>query len=92
VIAVGVVTSVVVMQRAQRSNTLNYAFRQQGNKVFAAQQSHFPLTINKAGVIQPMFASSLLLFPGSIDQWLGQREGVDGLSEGSLALGSGPPL
>jgi preprotein translocase subunit SecY len=92
VIAVGVVAFVVFMERAQRRITVNYARRQQGNKVFAAQQSHLPLKINMAGVIPPIFASSLLLFPASIGQWFGQGEGMDWLSDVSLALGPGQPL
>src|SRR5210317_2128774 len=92
IIAVGVVAFVVFMERAQRRITVNYARRQQGNKVFAAQQSHLPLKINMAGVIPPIFASSLLLFPASIGQWFGQGEGMEWLQDVSLALGPGQPL
>ena len=92
VIALGVVAFVVFMERAQRRITVNYARRQQGNKVYAAQQSHLPLKINMAGVIPPIFASSLLLFPASIGQWFGQGEGMEWLQDVSLALGPGQPL
>ena len=92
VIAIGVVAFVVFMERAQRRITVNYARRQQGNKVYAAQQSHLPLKINMAGVIPPIFASSLLLFPASIGQWFGQGEGMEWLQDISLALGPGQPL
>ena len=71
---------------------MNYARRQQGNKVFGGQQSHLPLKINMAGVIPPIFASSLLLFPASIGQWFGQGEGMQWLQKVSLALGPGQPL
>ena len=80
------------MERAQRRITINYARRQQGRKVFAAQQSHLPLKINMAGVIPPIFATSILLFPASIGQWFGENENMAWLQEVSLALGPGQPL
>lgn len=92
VVAVAVVFFVVWMERAQRRITINYARRQQGRKVFAAQQSHLPLKINMAGVIPPIFATSILLFPASIGQWFGETEGMGWLQEVSLALGPGQPL
>lgn len=92
VVAVAVVFFVVFMERAQRRITINYARRQQGRKVFAAQQSHLPLKINMAGVIPPIFATSLLLFPASIGQWFGENENMAWLQEVSLALGPGQPL
>ncbi len=92
VVAVAVVFFVVWMERAQRRITINYARRQQGRKVFAAQQSHLPLKINMSGVIPPIFATSILLFPASIGQWFGQTEGMEWLQEISLALSPGQPL
>ncbi|NPU91857.1 MAG: preprotein translocase subunit SecY [Gammaproteobacteria bacterium] len=92
VVAVAVVFFVVWMERAQRRITINYARRQQGRKVFAAQQSHLPLKINMSGVIPPIFATSILLFPASIGQWFGETEGLEWLQEVSLALGPGQPL
>ncbi|MAR91991.1 MAG: preprotein translocase subunit SecY [Pseudomonadales bacterium] len=92
VVAVVVVFFVVFMERAQRRITINYARRQQGRKVFAAQQSHLPLKINMAGVIPPIFATSILLFPASIGQWFGENENMAWLQEVSLALGPGQPL
>jgi preprotein translocase subunit SecY len=91
-VAVAVVGFVVMMERAQRRITVNYAKRQQGRRVYAAQQSHLPLKINMAGVIPPIFATSLLLFPASISQWFGQGEGMEWLQNVSLALGPGQPL
>ncbi len=91
-VAVAVVFFVVWMERAQRRITINYAKRQQGRKVFAAQQSHLPLKINMAGVIPPIFATSILLFPASIGQWFGENENMAWMQEVSLALGPGQPL
>ena len=70
--AIVVVGAVVFMERGQRRVTVNYAQRQQGRRMYAAQQSHLPLKINMAGVIPAIFASSLLLFPASIGQWFAQ--------------------
>jgi preprotein translocase subunit SecY len=90
--AVATVGFVVFMERGQRRITINYAKRQQGNRVFAAQTSHLPLKVNMAGVIPPIFASSILLFPASMGQWFGQGEGMDWLQNVALALGPGQPL
>ena len=92
IVAVMVVAFVVFVERGQRRITINYAKRQQGRKVFAAQTSHLPLKLNMAGVIPAIFASSLLLFPASIGQWFGQSEGMEWLQNVSLALGPSQPL
>ncbi len=92
-LAVAVVAFVVFIERGQRRITVNYAKRQQGRKVFAAQQSHLPLKVNMAGVIPAIFASSILLFPASIATWFGQgAEGSEWLQDVALALGPGQPL
>lgn len=91
-LAIATVGFVVFMERGQRRITINYAKRQQGNRVFAAQSSHLPLKVNMAGVIPPIFASSILLFPASMGQWFGQSEGMDWLQNVALALGPGQPL
>lgn len=85
---------VVFMERAQRRITVNYARRQQGRKVYAAQSSHLPLKINMAGVIPPIFASSIILFPGTIAQWFSSVPGMGWLTQVSLLLspGQGQPL
>lgn len=83
---------VVFVERGQRRIVVNYAKRQQGRKVFAAQSTHLPLKLNMAGVIPAIFASSVILFPGTIAQWFGQTEGLGWLSEMSLALQPGQPL
>lgn len=63
---------VVYMERAQRRITINYARRQQGRKMYAAQSTHLPFKINMSGVIPPIFASSILMFPATIAQFFGQ--------------------
>jgi preprotein translocase subunit SecY len=70
--ALAATTFVVFMERAQRRITVNYARRQQGRKMYAAQSTHLPFKINMAGVIPPIFASSILLFPATIAQFFGQ--------------------
>jgi preprotein translocase subunit SecY len=92
ILAVATIAFVVWMERAQRRITIHYAKRQQGRKVFAAQSSHLPLKVNMAGVIPPIFASSILLFPASLGQWFGQGEGMEWLQEVALALAPGQPL
>lgn len=92
VMAVATVGFVVFMERGQRRITINYAKRQQGRRVYAAQSSHLPLKVNMAGVIPPIFASSILLFPASVGQWFGQGEGMGWLQDVALALAPGQPL
>ena len=94
VIVFAVTFFVVFVERGQRRIVVNYAKRQQGRKVFAAQSTHLPLKVNMAGVIPPIFASSILLFPGSIASWFGQGDGMvaDLLQEISIAISPGQPL
>ncbi|RXJ73397.1 preprotein translocase subunit SecY [Veronia nyctiphanis] len=92
VIAFAVIYFVVFMERGQRRIVVNYAKRQQGRKVFAAQSTHLPLKINMAGVIPAIFASSIILFPGTLAQWFGQSEQFGWLADVSLALSPGQPL
>ena len=89
-----IVWFVVLVERGQRRITVNYAKRQQGKKVYAAQTSHLPLKINMAGVIPAIFASSLLLFPQSIATWIGSGDGRSSevLQTIAAALGPGQPL
>ena len=63
---IAVTAFVVFVERGQRRITVNYAKRQQGRKTFAAQSSHLPLKLNMAGVIPPIFASSIILFPATL--------------------------
>ena len=71
VLAAVVIYLVVFIERGQRRITVNYAKRQQGRRMMQAQASHLPLKVNMAGVIPAIFASSILLFPASVAQWVG---------------------
>lgn len=87
------VTGIVVyFESAQRKIAIQYARRQIGNKVYAAQSSHLPLKINMSGVIPPIFASSILLLPATLAQWFGQAKGMGWLREIGFALSMGQPL
>lgn len=83
---------IIFVERGQRRITVNYAKRQQGRKMYAAQQSHLPLKINMAGVIPPIFASSLVVFPGTLTQWFGKSANASWLTDVSLSLQPGQPL
>lgn len=85
---------VVFVERGQRRIVINYAKRQQGRKVFAAQSTHLPLKVNMAGVIPPIFASSMILFPGTIASWFGQgdSQSAEILQAVAQALSPGNPL
>jgi len=91
-LAVAIVGFVVFMERGQRRITVNYAKRQQARGGYSQQSSHLPLKVNMAGVIPPIFASSILLFPASLGQWFGQGEGMEWLADVSQALGPSQPL
>ena len=92
VFAVAIVAFVVFIERGQRRITVNYTKRQQARGGYSQQASHLPLKVNMAGVIPPIFASSILLFPASIGQWFGQSEGMEWLANVSQALGPSQPL
>jgi preprotein translocase subunit SecY len=92
VIIIAVTYFVVFVERGQRRIVVNYAKRQQGRKVFAAQSTHLPLKVNMAGVIPPIFASSIILFPGTIANWFGQNESLSWLQDVALMLSPGQPL
>ena len=83
---------VVFVERGQRKILVNYAKRQVGNKVFGGQTSHLPLKLNMAGVIPPIFASSIILFPATLAGWFGAQEGMSWLKDVSGALSMGQPL
>ncbi len=91
-VVIAVTAFVVFMERAQRRIKVQYAQRQQGRKTYAAQQSHLPLKINMAGVIPPIFATSIILFPASLAQWFGRAPGMQWLNDIGLALSQGQPL
>ena len=83
---------VVFVERGQRRIRVNYAQRTQGRKVYAAQTSHLPLKINMAGVIPPIFASSIILLPATLAQFFAKGKGMDWLSDIAMALSPGQPL
>ena len=90
--AIAVTAFVVFVERGQRRLTVNYAKRQQGRRMLAGQSSHLPLKLNMAGVIPPIFASSIILFPASIGSWFGQAEGMGWLRDISTTLSPGQPI
>ncbi len=94
VIVFAVTYFVVFVERGQRRIVVNYAKRQQGNQIFAAQSTHLPLKLNMAGVIPAIFASSIILFPGTIASWFGQGDSwiANILQEISMSLQPGQPL
>lgn len=92
VMLVLIIGFVVFVERGQRRITVNYAQRQQGRKMYAAQKSHLPLKLNMAGVIPPIFASSLILFPATLSQWFSKTSGFEWLSAVGLRLSPGQPL
>ncbi|RLA20878.1 MAG: preprotein translocase subunit SecY [Gammaproteobacteria bacterium] len=91
-LAIAVTALVVFVERGQRRITINYAKRQQGRKMYAAQSSFLPLKLNMSGVIPPIFASSIILFPATIGGWFGSTEGFEWLQDVSTALSPGQPL
>jgi len=91
-IAVAVTGFVVFVERGQRRITVNYAKRQQGRKMYAGQTSHLPLKINMSGVIPPIFASSIILFPATLGSWFGRTEGMGWLRNIATTLSPGQPI
>jgi preprotein translocase subunit SecY len=83
---------VVFVERGQRKILVNYAKRQVGNKVYAGQSSHLPLKLNMAGVIPPIFASSIILFPATIAGFFGSSESLNWLKDIGAALSPGQPV
>ncbi len=83
---------VVFVERGQRKILVNYAKRQVGNKVYGGQSSHLPLKLNMAGVIPPIFASSIILFPATLASWFGNQESMYWLRDMGAALSPGQPI
>ncbi len=93
VVLVGLVTYFVVfVERGQRKILVNYARRQVGNKVYGGQSSHLPLKLNMAGVIPPIFASSIILLPSTVVSWFSAGESMNWLKDISAALSPGQPI
>lgn len=91
-LALVVTAFVVFVERGQRRITVNYAKRQVGRKMYAGQSSHLPLKLNMAGVIPPIFASSIILFPATLGGWFSGSEGLSWLQDISTMLSPGQPL
>lgn len=91
-LALAVTAFVVFVERGQRRITVNYAKRQVGRRMYAGQSSHLPLKLNMAGVIPPIFASSIILFPATLGGWFGSAEGMTWLRDISTTLSPGQPL
>jgi preprotein translocase subunit SecY len=100
-LVIAVTSLVCFVERGQRRITVNYAKKQVGNKLYAGQSSHLPLKLNMAGVIPPIFASSIILFPATLASWFGapaSDPSVEGFNLNSLfadfaaSLSPGQPL
>ncbi len=83
---------VVFVERGQRKILVNYARRQVGNKVYGGQSSHLPLKLNMAGVIPPIFASSIILLPTTIVSWVSTGDSTRWLRDIASALSPGQPI
>ncbi len=91
-----VTAAVVFVERGQRKITVNYAKRQVGNRVYGGQTSHLPLKLNMSGVIPPIFASSIILFPATLAQWFTSGDTsnpfVRALKDVAATLSPGQPV
>ena len=81
VAVIAVTAFVCFVDRGQRKILVNYAKRQVGNKVYGGQSSHLPLKLNMSGVIPPIFASSIILFPATLAGWFGSSDGMNWLKD-----------
>jgi preprotein translocase subunit SecY len=90
--AIAVTALVVFVERGQRKILVNYAKRQVGNKIYGGQSSHLPLKLNMAGVIPPIFASSIILFPATLAGFFGSGDGMNWLKDASDMLSPGQPI
>ncbi len=88
----GVTYLVVFVERGQRKILVNYARRQTNGKIYAGQSSHLPLKLNMSGVIPPIFASSVILFPVTIANWFGAHSALGWLKDLAQALTPGHPI
>lgn len=92
VAVIAVTAFVVYVERGQRKILVNYAKRQVGKQVIGGQSSHLPLKLNMAGVIPPIFASSIILFPATLAGWLATDDSLTWLKDISGALSPGQPM
>ena len=91
-LSISVTALVVFVERGQRRITINYPKRQEGRKLYGGQTSFLPLKINMAGVIPPIFASSIILFPATIAGWFGNTDGFSWLQDIATMLSPGQPV
>ncbi len=91
-LSISVTALVVFVERGQRRILINYPKRQQGNKLYAGQSSFLPLKLNMAGVIPPIFASSIILFPATIAGWFSNSVGFEWLQDIATMLSPGQPV
>ena len=88
-VVLGVTAAVVFMERGQRRIPVHYAKRQQGRRLYAGQATHLPFKINMSGVIPPIFASSIILFPATIASWFGTNQSLGWLQTVAAELAPG---
>ena len=87
-----VIAFVVFVERGQRRIPVHYAQKMRGRKLYGGQESHLPLKLNMAGVIPPIFASSIILFPATLGGWFGAAEGMGWLADIATTISPGQPL
>lgn len=92
ILVVLVTAFVVFVERGQRKILVNYAKRQVGNKLYGGQSSHLPLKLNMSGVIPPIFASSIILFPATAAGWFGTGDSLRWLKDAAATLSPGQPI
>ncbi|MBI1991075.1 MAG: preprotein translocase subunit SecY [Betaproteobacteria bacterium] len=91
-LVIGVTALVCFVERGQRRILVNYAKRQVGRKIYGGQSSHLPLKLNMSGVIPPIFASSIILFPATLAGWFGTGENMRWLGNIASTLSPGQPI
>ena len=91
-LVIGVTAFVVFVEKGQRRILVNYAKRQVGNKLYGGQSSFLPLKLNMSGVIPPIFASSIILFPATLASWFGSNENMTWLKDVAGTLSPGQPI
>ena len=91
-LVVGVTALVCFVESGQRRILINYAKRQVGRKIYGGQASHLPLKLNMSGVIPPIFASSIILFPATLGSWFGTGQDMRWLADIANTLRPGEPI
>ncbi len=92
ILVFAVIAFVVFVERGQRRIPVHYAQKMRGRKLYGGQESHLPLKLNMAGVIPPIFASSIILFPATLGGWFGSAEGMGWLADIATTISPGQPL